>query len=338
MWKAKLSLIGIYVIIIVAVLSIAIGIRLNAFARTLSVNAFDLIRPLPSSVLSDTQVTILLLGISGEGHDGPYLTDSITILRYSPSHHTIRTLGIPRDLWVPEIKDKINSIYTYALQQKIYSPYTYTKEKFHNILGTQIDYVVIINFSDFEELIDLIGGIKVHLDKGFVDPLFPIDGAENKDCIPYDPNFGCRYQTLMFRAGDLKLNGAVALKFVRSRHAEGDEGSDFSRSKRQQIVVTAIKNRLFELMRERDFDKLLSVISFLNTHIKRDISNQDSLHLVRTGIQQSPLMESATLTEDMLEMPPMDEYEGRYVLIPPMKDYKRLQTTIEDLLNRGQKK
>lgn len=333
----KLKILCIYGVVLSAILLAVVTVRLNSFAKVLDVSVLDLIRPLPDRVLQDKSVTILLLGVGGEGHEGPYLTDSISLVRYTPHKNRINTLGIPRDLWDPEIKDRINSIYTYALQQKDVTPYTYTKGKFNNLLKTRIDYVVVINFADFEQLIDLIGGIKIHLDTGFVDPTFPIAGAENTECEPYDPDYGCRYQTLVFREGDLKLNGSIALKFVRSRHADGEAGSDFSRNARQQMVIAAIKMRIYELLKERNFDKLLAITVFLDTHIKRDIPNKEALSLTREAIQRQGSLRvgSTTLTEDALEVPSLDEYEGRYVLVPLESDYKKLQKDLEKLLNQG---
>jgi len=43
------------------------------------------------------------------------------------------------------------------------------------------------------------------------------------------------------------MDGVTALKYVRSRHAIGAEGSDFARSKRQEKVVGAFKDKIFSL-------------------------------------------------------------------------------------------
>jgi anionic cell wall polymer biosynthesis LytR-Cps2A-Psr (LCP) family protein len=56
-----------------------------------------------------------------------------------------------------------------------------------------------------------------------------------------DNNWG--YQTFRLPAGKQTLDGATALKFVRSRHST----SDFDRSLRQQLVIAAIKDKLFSL-------------------------------------------------------------------------------------------
>lgn len=44
------------------------------------------------------QVNILLLGIGGEGHDGPYLSDTIIVAQIRPDKGQISLTSIPRDL------------------------------------------------------------------------------------------------------------------------------------------------------------------------------------------------------------------------------------------------
>ncbi len=335
MLRVRLRLILFYVVVLVAILSAVSLAKLNTFAKLFHVGIGDVFANLPANVVKDDSVTLLLLGIGGGDHDGPNLTDSITYLRYMPKSHTVNTLGIPRDLWDPDIKDKINSIYTYALQQDKLNTYSYVKEKYTDLLHTQIDYILVVDFNDFEQLIDLLGGVQIHIDKGFVDTQYPKDGFENAECEPYDPDYGCRYETLIFRAGDQKLNGNIALKFVRSRHAQGDEGSDFSRSKRQQLVIGAIRSKLMEIIQKRDFDTLARVLVFIDGKIKRDITNKEFLPLGRTLLLNSGNVKtvSHTLDEDVFEIPPLEEYEGRYVLIPKDNDFDVLQATVNKILN-----
>lgn len=335
MFRVRLRLILFYVVVLLAILSAVAFAKLNTFAKLFHVGMEDVFTTLPPNVVKDGSVTFLLLGIGGGDHDGPNLTDSITYLRYIPKSHTVNTLGIPRDLWDPGIKDKINSIYTYALQQDKLSPYAYVKEKFTNLLHTEIDYVIIINFSDFEQLIDLLGGVQIHIDKGFVDTQYPKDGFENAECEPYDPDYGCRYETLIFREGDQHLNGNVALKFVRSRHAQGDEGTDFSRSRRQQLVIGAIRSKLVRIVQKRDFDTLAEVLAFIDQKIKRDITNKEALAQGRTLLLDGGNVKIIphTLKEDAFEIPPLEDYEGRYVLIPKDNDFEILRSIINIELN-----
>lgn len=331
MWRTRLTLAAVYLLIILLLVVGVLMVRVYSFAKSVNLKATDFLSPLPESQAGDGTFTFLLLGIGGGAHEGPTLTDSITVVRFNMHTKVISTVGIPRDLWNPYIKDKINSVYTYALQQKELTPFEYTKKKYKEFFGFPIDYVFLVDFNDFAKLIDTMGGITINLKKGFVDTEYPKTGAENEECIPFDPNYRCRYQTLVFREGVSHLNGAVALSFVRSRHAEGDEGNDFSRSNRQQIVLSAIRMRFLELLREHDITTLQQSAVFINTHIKRDISNAHVIALARSITGAKTI--THTLSEAVFEVPPYEEYEGRYVLIPKGEKYEYLKTHITTLLN-----
>src|SRR3989338_7116767 len=61
------------------------------------------------------QVNILLLGVGGAGHDGPYLSDTIIVASVKPGTNEAALFSIPRDTItnVPGVygKYKINHIY-----------------------------------------------------------------------------------------------------------------------------------------------------------------------------------------------------------------------------------
>ena len=71
-------------------------------------------------------------------------------------------------------------------------------------------------------------GNRCFIPKAFTDSQYPIAGKENDACGG-DATFACRYKTVQFQAGSQHMDGKTALMYVRSRHAEGDEGTDFAR-------------------------------------------------------------------------------------------------------------
>ena len=107
-----------------------------------------------------------------------------------------------------------------------------------DVLGIPIHYNVTINFEVFKQIVDTLGGIDVEIENTFTDSEYPIEGKED------DPVIANRYETVTFTKGLEKMNGERALKYVRSRHGDGAEGTDFARSKRQQKVILAIKDKL----------------------------------------------------------------------------------------------
>jgi len=230
------------------------------------VNIFSVITQRDLELKNDNgRTNILLLGIGDQGHDGPNLTDTMILLSIQAKFDKPDTLklppivmiSIPRDIYSQSLGEKINAAYAtggLVLAKGIIS----------EITGLPIHYAVRGNFSVFEKAIDLLGGIDVNVEHAFDDYQYPIDGHENDNCgyseaevavrsasvIAGDETtlltaFPCRYEHLHFDAGWQHMNGVTALKFVRSRHAAGDEGSDFARSKRQQLVLAAVKSKVF---------------------------------------------------------------------------------------------
>ncbi|MFO0703341.1 MAG: LCP family protein [Patescibacteria group bacterium] len=323
---------------IVVILSIVIGVfmtKMGELAKNLEVSPLDIVKPVPKAFASKPELNFLILGIGGGDHEGPTLSDSITIAKLDLKSNTLHTLGIPRDVWVPEIQDKINSIYAYSLNDDHKNEsFDYTKTHFSDFTGQSIDSMVVIDFRTFESVIDALDGITITLKKGFIDPEFPKEGYENAECSPYDPNYGCRYTELIFPKGTYKINGKTALNLVRSRHAEGEEGTDFSRNARQQMVIQSIKNRIMELVSKHELTKLMDVANILNKEIARDHKNADYIPLIRELIlsQKGIKIESHTFTEDYFEVPPYSEYQGRYVLVPKDKDYEAFKNEIKKLL------
>ena len=128
------------------------------------------------------------------------------------------------------------------------------------------------------------------------------------------------------------MNGETALKFVRSRNAEGEEGTDLAREARQQKVILAIK------------DKLLSPKVFLNPRIILSLKNA-ALEALETDIDSGALkviakglfmgrknISSYVLGDQFLLHPPISrKYDNQYVFIPKTGNWDEIQTWLESL-------
>jgi len=188
---------------------------------------------------TDGRVNILLLGVGGGNHDGSDLTDTIIVVSFHLTDKTVSLISIPRDIWSDTLQDKINSAYHYG-------GLTLSSSVVETIVGIPIHYTAVVDFAQFKTMIDFIGGIDVNVTTAFTDEEYPIAGKENDECNG-DWTYACRYQTIAFEKGIEHMDGDRALMYVRSRHAEGDEGSDFARGKRQQDVVIAVKTKILSL-------------------------------------------------------------------------------------------
>jgi LCP family protein required for cell wall assembly len=192
---------------------------------------------------TDGRTTILFLGIPGGDHDGNDLTDSMMLAVVDATGSGMRLVSLPRDLWSPSIQDKINSIYHYGERSEPGGGLPFTERTLSDLLGIPVDYAVTLDFSGFRRVIDTIGGIDVTVTASFTDEWYPIAGRENDGCGG-DPDYRCRYKTVTFTKGVTHMDGETALTYVRSRHADSAQGSDFDRGRRQQEVMTAVGRRL----------------------------------------------------------------------------------------------
>ena len=60
------------------------------------------------------------------------------------------------------------------------------------------------------------------------------------------------------------MDGDTALKFVRSRHGNNGEGSDFARIKRQQKIIMAAKDKMTSFNTLINPHKITSLFTLFN--------------------------------------------------------------------------
>lgn len=320
------------------------------------------------------RVNILLLGVGGEGHDGPQLSDTIILASYQPSTEKVGLLSLPRDMTVP-IPDygyqKVNHANAYGeLTGEGQGPLL-AKQVIGDVLNQQIQYYLRVDFDGFAEFIDDIEGVDIYVDTPFTDAEYPTLGKEDATCgstavveeetaveevqevvatsgdvttTPEDQvetspaptvrsiDYSCRFEVLSFKEGWTHMDGSTALKYVRSRHGNNGQGSDFARSRRQQQVLMAVK------------DKLLSASTFLNpSRIKRMMdtlsrniaTNMDVWELARLGNKLKDLKQDEIVHHvvDASAQSPLyaTTLNGAYVLLPKNDDWKPLQHIAEDI-------
>jgi len=199
--------------------------------------SYDAGQPLPRWTGTD-RVNILVMGIDQrQNEDGPWRTDTMLVLTVDPVTMSGGMLSIPRDLWVPSpVPDypegRINQAHFFGdvWDYPGGGPALAVKTVEYN-LGIPIDYYVRVNFTAFEELVDMIGPVHICVDEKIEDPTYP---------ARYD--YG--YDPFYLDAGCHDMDGATALKYARTRHSGG---GDFDRARRQQQVIKAIFEKVTSL-------------------------------------------------------------------------------------------
>jgi LCP family protein required for cell wall assembly len=159
-----------------------------------------------------------------ESQSGPARADSIMVVHAALG--SVRRLSIPRDAFaqIPgHGSQKINAAYALGGPSLMIE----TVEAFLGN-GVKINHLVEIDFDDFPELIDALGGITVNV--------------ERKVCSPPFDNF---WKGLTFRKGEQELDGTKALGFARIRKNKcAPQETDLDRAERQQEVLSGIRGSL----------------------------------------------------------------------------------------------
>ncbi len=237
------------------------------------------------------RVTVLLLGIDERHQEtGPFRTDTMLVLTIDPVAKTAGLLSIPRDLWVHipamDTDGKINTAhflgdaYNYPGGGPALAVETVKQE-----LGIPADYYIRFNFDSFEKVVDAIGGVDICVAETIDDPLYPA----------FD-NYG--YDPLHIDAGCQHMNGALALKYARTRHT----GTDFDRAKRQQQVILAIRDKVIKQnLLPQLVTQAPALLDTLQHAIKTNLSLEQMIQLAKLATQIDPKnIQQATIDENMV--------------------------------------
>lgn len=331
-WRSTVVVFAIAIIIGLGLLTkVVLAINSTNDESGKKVGFFEQIRHLvsnPDKQLrgeADDRINILLSGIGGAGHQGAYLADTIIFASIKPSTGEVAMLSIPRDLYV-EIPEfgwrKINNSLAFGMN----SDYPGGGEGLlsavvNEVVNQPIHYYARIDFEGFRKAIDDLGGVKVYVDQSFTDYEYP------------DYNYG--YQTISFDAGLNTMDGETALQFVRSRHGTNGEGSDFARSKRQQKVLLALKEKSLSLKTLLNPSSLINALESLGEHNKTNLEVWEVLRIANIV---------KDTTSDMLFTEVLDTSEngllysdttidGAYVLKPRADDYSEIQYRAENIFS-----
>ena len=257
------------------------------------------------------QVNLLLLGIGGKGHDGPYLSDTIIVTQLNVNARTITMTSIPRDYLVNLGTKlgyrKINAAFaeTYEATKDYNEAGKAAIKAAQEISGLTIPYFAVVDFAGFEQAIDLVGGVEVEVERTFTDYTYP----DSK--LGYMP-------AVTFKKGVQTLDGKRSLIFARSRHAAGPEGSDFARSQRQQKIIQALKAKLISLNIITDANTVNKLTEVVSGHFHTNLNEGELFHLYDLVKQYGP-SQSFSLSLDPatgLVCDGKQESTGAYIIEP----------------------
>lgn len=179
-------------------------------------------------------VNVLLLGMRGEEEVEPYITNAMMIMNLDLETKKINLISVPRDFWMPITNyghTKANSVYKIARlnngddQAKNLE---FCRDTFGNILGINIDYAFLLDFSGFKDTVDAIGQIQVSMSEQEATKYPFLKEEKFKD-------------TKVKSKNDLyQFNGEQSLIFIRWPE---NAVPDFDRIRRQHIFLYSVRNQ-----------------------------------------------------------------------------------------------
>jgi len=287
----------------------------------------------------DGRVNALVLGLDTRASGALRNTDTILIGSISATEGDPALISIPRDFWLnlaPYCAPfKINSAYSCGGTQKNGSfdedkGIAFAKGKIEEVLGIKIPYWVVVDFSGFKDIIDTLGGIQVCVDTAFSDYSYPNAGHEA------DPIISHRYKILHFKKGCQMMDGETALEYARSRKGTNGEGSDFARVRRQQKVITAVKDKVFSLNLLLNPGKLVKLYQQFSAVVKTNVGLGEIQRLLEVVGRLGDVSKARSLVLDPvsgLVYHPSDALYGGYVIIPSGgSGFSKIHQAVQKLL------
>jgi polyisoprenyl-teichoic acid--peptidoglycan teichoic acid transferase len=324
---------------------------------------------------TDDRVNVLLLGNAGGRHEGADLTDTVIVASINLKTNHVYLISLPRDLWVESVKGKLNSVYEIgekkgdglgyskeAIGEILGLPIHYGVRidfggfiKAVDLLGG-LDVDVARTFDDYLYPIegrenDLCGleekeiefneeeAKKLNIEIGKRKVLVLKDGkiaTDSADPEKGEEYFTCRYEHIHFNKGITHMDGETALKFVRSRHGLPlSEGSDFARSRRQQLVLEAFRSKVLSHETLSSPTKISELIKTFGDSVEVDIPAADILKFYRLSkkVEQTHSTVLATSKEPLLINPSPSDYGGAWVLVPRGGSYDMIHDFVQKVLN-----
>ncbi len=261
------------------------------------------------------RVTILLMGTDTRDRaaEGASRSDVMMLVTIDPISQTAAMLSIPRDLYVPLPgfdQQRINTAYFWGDYNQLPGggPQLAMDTIEYNF-GIPVDRYGVIDFNGFKAVIDSIEGVDVDVPHEIIDFEYPTE------------DYGI--ETLTIPAGRIHMDGALALKYVRTRHAD----SDFGRLQRQQQILLAVRDKALSI---GQIGKVPEVLNVVGDALRTDLTLPEILALAKKWTQ-IPRENIHAYRIDETMVTAWVTPQGGQVLLP---DRERIAQVVADFLGQ----
>ncbi|MCO5992847.1 LCP family glycopolymer transferase [Actinoallomurus rhizosphaericola] len=311
-WTGRILAGGMVLVLVVGVCSPLVWAARSTYTLRDTIGTIfhgDQARPQPVNVddpwKDKPRVNILLLGGDGAGDRVGIRTDSMTVASIDTKTGDTVLLSLPRNLQhfpvIPRLRSRwpdgftgvgapgdeglLNELFQDAEDDPSLVPGfdkgrrgpELVREEISYLIGQPIDYYILVNLFGFADIVDAMGGVKVHIAQDI-----PFGGPEDGSA-----------PTGVLKAGDRDLSGKEALWYGRSRTAS----DDFTRMGRQKCLMKAIAE-------QADPQRVLTRFQQLAAAAKKTISSNIPAELLPALIKLSETMKHGAQISSLMFVPP----------------------------------
>lgn len=251
-------------------------------------------------VMEGDVINILLVGQDRRPGEDRSRSDSMILVTLNKQKNTIQLTSFMRDLYVQipgYLDNRLNVAYRYG-------DVSLMNEAFLVNFGLEVDGNVVVDFDEFTEIIEVVGGVTLEISKAEAD--YMNKRSDNK-----------------FQAGVNYMNAEDALTFTRMRYAAG---GDYGRTDRQRRVLMA----LAESMRHTDVWTLVELFDRILPHLATNLNNAQILQCIKDGaaiLSNGGEIQTFRIPQDDAHYPA--SIRGMAVLVP---DLEKCQEDLEEFI------
>ena len=227
----------------------------------------------------DHILNIMLVGQDAREGENVQRSDTMMLVTFNLKTRTITLTSLMRDQYVkiPGYgSTKLNHAYQYGGMSLM-------NETLYNHFGIEVDGNFEVDFTGFEKIIDLLGGVEIDLTKKEVD---------------YLKEKGFKNVTV----GKNILEGESALWYARLRSID----NDYARAERQRNVMMS----LFEAYKELNYAQMLSLLHEILPFLR---TNMTMAEITGYALDLYPMISGATV--ETLRIPADGTFKGGFVKV-----------------------
>jgi LCP family protein required for cell wall assembly len=221
----------------------------------------------PPAVVAKKPMTLLLIGMDinvGEPkpEETPALTrtDTLILAILDPVAKKASLVSIPRDSLVNIPGHGLGRIN----EASVLGGIPLTRRMVTRLTGCRIDHYMQVGFESFQQLVDLVGGIEVNVDKK----------------MRYADEYGV--YKIKLDPGPQVLDGVKALQYVRFRH---EPLGDIGRVERQRKLLLALYTKLKQPL---NIVKIPSMLGIARKYMRTDLKTGQMLELIQFARKLNP--------------------------------------------------